>query len=195
MHHADPVEFGQFAHLGKERGAKVLINNLSKDDVDHDVESPEGVLDQGIAVDSETLVEADGVLVAEASRLQVKVDVPGNSGIQFRSRQREGDGVVYGYQAEIDCSPRRWSGGIYGESFTGWLDDLEGDPAGKAAFRVDEWNHYRIEARGDRLRVWVNGVQTADLVHDAIPSGFLALQVHGGGQGAFRWRNPRVRGL
>ena len=125
----------------------------------------------------------------------VKVEVPGNSGIQFRSRQRDGDGVVYGYQAEIDCSGRRWSGGIYGESFTGWLDDLEGDPAGKAAFRIDDWNHYRIEARGDRLRVWVNGVQTADLVHDEIPSGFLALQVHGGGQGTFRWRNPRVRGL
>ena len=125
----------------------------------------------------------------------LKVEVPGNSGIQFRSAQKGGDGVVYGYQAEIDCSNRRWSGGIYGESFAGWLDDLKDDPAGQAAFRLDDWNHYRIEARGDRLRVWVNGVQTADLIDDRLSEGFIALQVHGGGQGAFRWRDPRIREL
>lgn len=127
--------------------------------------------------------------------VELKVEVPGNSGIQFRSRQRDGDGVVYGYQAEIDCSARRWSGGIYGESFTGWLDDLKDDPAGQAAFRVKEWNHFRVQAIGNHLQVWVNGVQTANLVNDEIASGFLALQVHGGGQGSFRWRNPRIRVL
>jgi hypothetical protein len=42
-------------------------------------------------------------------RVQVKLDVPGNSGIQFRSHQRDGHGRVYGYQAEIDPSPRRLS--------------------------------------------------------------------------------------
>lgn len=127
---------------------------------------------------------------------EVKVEVTGNSGIQFRSAQRDGDGVVFGYQAEIDCSNRRWSGGIYGESFAGWLDPVkDDDPAGQAAFRIDEWNHYRIEAIGDHLSVWVNGVQTANLVHDQLKQGFIALQVHGGGQGAFRWRNPRIREL
>ncbi len=127
--------------------------------------------------------------------VEVRAEVPGNSGIQFRSHQREEDGIVYGYQAEIDCSPRRWSGGIYGESFGGWIDNLEDDPPAQRAFRIPEWNHYRIEARGPHLRVWVNGVPTADTIDDRLERGFFALQVHGGKQGTFRWRAPRVRRL
>jgi type 1 glutamine amidotransferase len=128
---------------------------------------------------------------------ELKVEVPGNSGIQFRSAQGEENGrrFIFGYQAEIDCSKRRWSGGIYGERFGEWLADLKNDPAGKAAFRLDQWNHYRIEAIGDHLRVWVNGVLTADLIDGRAPEGIIALQVHGGGQGSFRWRNPRIREL
>jgi len=124
--------------------------------------------------------------------VELLVEVPGNSGIQFRSAQRE-NGRVYGYQAEIDPSKRSWSGGVYDEARRGWLDDLKDDPAGRAAFRVDDWNHYRIEAIGEHLRVWVNGVLTADLHDGESPEGFFALQVHGGKQGSFRWRNPRIR--
>lgn len=126
--------------------------------------------------------------------VDVQVEEPGNSGIQFRSRQDE-DGQVVGYQAEIDCSERAWSGGIYDEGGRGWLCDLQDSPAGRRAFRLDGWNHYTIEARGSRLRVWVNGVLTADLEDDADRSGFLALQVHGGPTGTFRWRDPRIRPL
>ena len=123
--------------------------------------------------------------------VDVLVAKRGNSGIQFRSKQR-GDGVVVGYQAEIDCGERAWSGGVYDESRRGWLDDLRDNPAGRRAFRLDDWNHYRIEAIGDHLRVWVNGVATADLRDGADAEGFLALQVHGGSTGTFRWRDPRV---
>ena len=45
-------------------------------------------------------------------KLDVKLDVPGNSGIQFRSHQRaRKDGRVFGYQCEIDPSDRAWTGG------------------------------------------------------------------------------------
>jgi len=124
--------------------------------------------------------------------VDLKVEAVGNSGIQFRSHQKD-NGVVFGYQAEIDCSKRAWSGGIYDESRRGWLDNLEDDPAAQAAFQLEGWNHYRIEAVGEHLRVWVNGVLTADLMDSGDSEGFIALQVHGGSSGTFRWRDPRVR--
>jgi hypothetical protein len=98
---------------------------------------------------------------------------------------------VCGYQAEIDPSPRRWSGGIYQEC-SNWLDDLKEDPLAQAAFRLDDWNTYRIECLGDHLRVWVNGIPTADLVDGQAARGVFAFQVHSGQQGVIHWRNPRL---
>src|SRR5690606_26944541 len=101
------------------------------------------------------------------------------------------------YQVEIDPSARAWSGGIYDEGRRGWLNNLEGDknrPA-REAFKQNEWNHYRIEAVGDSIKTWINGVPAADLRDDMTPSGFIALQVHGIGKDQskvgkqIRWRN------
>ena len=129
-------------------------------------------------------------------QVEVRIVERGNSGIQFRSHYREKDGVVFGYQAEIDEKSRAWSGGIFEEGRRGWLDDLRDNPAGRQAFRMDEWNHYFIQAEGNDLRVWVNGVSTAHLVDDKpLLKGFLGLQVHGGKSGRFHWRNPRLRRL
>ena len=122
--------------------------------------------------------------------VDVKLEVRGNSGIQFRS-QLNASGQVYGYQAEIDPSTRSWSGGIYYESGP-WLDDLSDDEAARAAFQADGWNHYKIRARDSHLEVWVNGVQTANLANTLHPSGFLAFQVHSGQQGTIHWREPRL---
>ena len=41
-----------------------------------------------------------------------------------------------------------------------------------------QWNHYRIEAIGPRLRVWINGAPAADVIDAEKPSGFIGLQVH-----------------
>jgi len=129
-------------------------------------------------------------------QVEVRMVERGNSGIQFRSDYREKDGVVFGYQAEIDEKSRAWSGGIFEEGRRGWLDDLKDNPAGRQAFRLDEWNHYFIQAKGNDMRVWVNGVSTAHLVDDKpLLEGFLGLQVHGGSSGRFHWRNPRLRRL
>jgi hypothetical protein len=122
--------------------------------------------------------------------VELRLDVPGNSGIQFRSHADE-HGRVYGYQCEVDPSERAWSGGIYDEGRRGWLHPLEGPgfAEARAAFRIDGWNTYRIEAIGPRLRTWVNGIPCADLVDDVDAEGFIALQVHSGAQGRIRWRN------
>ncbi|HCY58219.1 MAG TPA: DUF1080 domain-containing protein, partial [Opitutae bacterium] len=43
-----------------------------------------------------------------------------NSGILFRSQKKE-NGVMFGYQAEVDGSDRCWSGGFYDEGRRGWI--------------------------------------------------------------------------
>ena len=128
-------------------------------------------------------------------KLEVRLDEPCNSGVQFRSHQRSGDGVMCGYQCEIDPSPRAWSGGIYYEGGRGWVYPLKGREAARKAFKVDAWNEYVIQAVGPEIKTWVNGVPCADLKDTADKEGFFALQVHPGKQGKIRWRNIRVREL
>ena len=127
-----------------------------------------------------------------------KLEVPGNSGIQFRSHQKEDakdNGRVFGYQMEIDPSDRKWSGGIYDEGRRGWLYDLKDKPQAQAAFKKDDWNTYVIKAQGDHLQTWVNGTPVANL-HDATDAeGFLALQVHSGSAGKIVWKNVKVKEL
>ncbi len=111
----------------------------------------------------------------------VRQDVgPTNSGVQFRSLSTPEfeNGRVHGYQADIDPSPRQWSGHIYEEAQRGWFSTGEMNPASKPLYKFGEWNHYRIEAIGPRLRVWINDGAVADVIDDATKSGFIGLQVH-----------------
>lgn len=126
---------------------------------------------------------------------EVLVDPRLNSGVQFRSAVNDA-GVVYGYQVEVDPSARAFSGGIYDEQRRGWLYPLSRNEPGRQAFRNGQWNHFRVEAVGDTLNVWLNGVQTARLVDDESASGLIGLQVHSIEpelEGAtVRWRNLRI---
>ncbi|MDH5399475.1 MAG: DUF1080 domain-containing protein [Cyclobacteriaceae bacterium] len=124
-----------------------------------------------------------------------------NSGIQIRSNSLKEyrDGRVHGYQIEIDPSPRAFSGGIYDEARRGWLNPLTRNEEGRKAFKVGGWNKYRVEAIGNTIRTWVNGVQCANLVDDMTAEGFIALQVHGVGKDTekdgitVKWKNIRIK--
>jgi hypothetical protein len=75
---------------------------------------------------------------------------------------------------------------------------LEYNPAAKTAFRQNEWNAVRIEAIGNTMRTFLNGVSTGHLVDDATPKGFVALQVHAIGKDEapgkqIRWRNIKIQ--
>lgn len=111
---------------------------------------------------------------------QFKITDGLNSGVQIRSESLKDyqDYRVHGYQFEIDPSPRAWSGGIYDEARRGWLYPLTKNPAAKTAFRNNEWNTARIEAYGNTIRTWVNGVPCANIIDDKTLSGLIALQVH-----------------
>jgi len=103
-----------------------------------------------------------------------------NSGVMFRAQSDPDykDGRVHGYQLEMDPSPRKWTGGILDEARRGWVYNLERNPEAKEAFKLNEWNTFRIEAIGTSIKIWVNDIQTADLIDDLDASGFIGLQVH-----------------
>jgi len=132
-------------------------------------------------------------------KLDVKVDVGLNSGIQIRSLSTPDyrDRRVHGYQVEIDPAERAWSGGIYDEARRGWLYPLSRNEKGRRAFKNGLWNHYRIEAVGNSLRTWINGIQCANLADDMTVEGFIALQVHGVSDKkheglTVRWKNIKI---
>jgi len=131
--------------------------------------------------------------------LEVRVDPELNSGIQIRSHSLKefNNGLVHGYQVEIDPSDRAWSGGIYDEGRRGWLDDLEDNEAARNAFKPDAWNQYRIEAIGPRIRTWVNGIPAADLTDTLDTKGFIGLQVHSHAKDGLevRWRHIKIQDM
>lgn len=155
-----------------------------------------------------------------------KVDPKLNSGVQIRSEcfdsarevvwegktNKIAAGRVHGYQIEIDPDvPRKrmWSAGIYDEARRGWLFPADADEAQKKAFseqglkifKPNDWNHVRVEAKGDSLKTWLNGTPCAALKDAMTPRGFIALQVHGIGNDKskegtqVRWRNLRITEL
>ncbi|MGX5820771.1 3-keto-disaccharide hydrolase [Chitinophaga lutea] len=132
--------------------------------------------------------------------VEYKLDNDFNSGIQFRSQSKPEyqNGRVYGYQMEVDPSPRRWSGGVYEEGRRGWLYPLDLNPSAQNAYKANNWNKYRIECRGNEIRTWINGISAAHVIDAELPSGFIALQVHGIGKRQedvgknIRWRNIRI---
>jgi hypothetical protein len=118
--------------------------------------------------------------------MEIDIKVEGketNSGVQTRSHfdpsGNNGAGKVYGRQVEVDPSDRKWSGGIYDEGRRDWLYPMELNAKAKNAFKVDEWNHYRIECLGNSIKTWVNGIATAYMVDTIDRKGFIGLQVHG----------------
>ncbi|WP_194778266.1 3-keto-disaccharide hydrolase [Pararhodonellum marinum] len=115
--------------------------------------------------------------------LDLKIeDLSSNSGVMARGlydpEGRNGQGLVYGYQIEADPTDRAWSGGLYDEARRGWLYPLELNPDAKDAFKMGEWNQYRIEAIGNEIKSWINGKEVAYVVDNMDARGFIGLQVH-----------------
>ena len=127
--------------------------------------------------------------------LELDVNITsGNSGVQIRSHLPDGKTMV-GYQIEVDPTMRAWSGGLYEQGRRGWLQNLTNNPAARAAFKVGEWNKYRIECVGASIKSWVNGVPATDYLDAMDLDGLIALQVHSGQNAEVRFRNLRLQDL
>ena len=138
---------------------------------------------------------------------------PANSGFMFRCHVEPNR--VYGYQAEVDGSDRRWSGGIYDEGRRGWLwpsksgrtkepEALKYEQESQAHFKKPEirdalkrndWNKYRITCQGNQLKIEVNGVVTTEYEDETDAEGFLAIQHHGEKGQTYQFRNLRIKEL
>jgi Domain of Unknown Function (DUF1080) len=125
-----------------------------------------------------------------------------NSGVQFKSQYdsaaRNGKGMVYGYQFELDPSSRKWTGGIYDEARRGWLYPLTFNPQAQNAFKHGMYNKIRIESIGNTIKTWVNGTLTGYLVDTLSEEGFIGLQVHSVGKTEqvgkkMYWKNIRIK--
>ncbi|MGI6400728.1 MAG: 3-keto-disaccharide hydrolase [Thermoguttaceae bacterium] len=135
-------------------------------------------------------------------KLDFKADVPGNSGVQFRSAIREDGDRVFGYQCEIDVDTAT-TARIYDEGRRGhqhgrvWLDNTSEETIEQAveALKRDDWNSLEIQAIGPSLRTWLNGVPVANIFDYYDFSGIIGLQIHQGNQGTIRWRNIRIKDL
>jgi hypothetical protein len=163
-------------------------------------------VEDGMMVGKSVPAQPNSFMATEAEygdfilEFDVLCDPAVNSGVQFRSLSLPdyNNGRVHGYQCEIDPSDRAWSGGIYDEARRGWLVTLTDNKAGQAAYKKTDWNHYRIEAIGHSIRVWLNGVNTANLLDSETPSGFIAFQVHAIGDNTandgkeIKWKNIRI---
>jgi len=142
-------------------------------------------------------------------RLMFRLSNTNNSGIQYRSKHIT-DGrvnnkwVVRGYQAEVrnENELPNVSGFIYDEGGKRSRLCLVGEKAVwengkktvtgktctaeqfKKAFKLDDWNEYRIVAKGNNLQQFINGLQTVDFTDKeeglALKEGILALQLHAG---------------
>ncbi len=136
-----------------------------------------------------------------------------NSGFMFRCHVEPNK--VYGYQAEVDGSDRRWSGGLYDEGRREWLwpsqtgrtkDEkfLKHEKESQAFFKQpeiaealkrDNWNRYRLTCQGDSIKIDVNDVPITDMHDDTDARGPIGIQHHGEKGATYKFRNLRIREL
>jgi Domain of Unknown Function (DUF1080) len=116
-----------------------------------------------------------------------KMDLPGfSSGVLVRCIDSKLDPKtvsnvsLLGYQIKIDNTERNWTGGVF-DDFGGtwkWMYDLTKNEPARAAFKKGEWNTFRIEAIGNNIKVWLNGVPATNLINDRYTKGSIALKIH-----------------
>ncbi|ADE55950.1 family 16 glycoside hydrolase [Coraliomargarita akajimensis] len=131
-----------------------------------------------------------------------------NSGVQIRSKATKPDGKVRvnGPQIEIERGPGQ-AGFIYGEGYFGWVSPEPKSEDESVSthnhFKNDDWNHYRVVAKGPRIQTTLNGQVIADFSHQQsynkfdYKEGFIGLQVHAHAIPGveIKWRNIRIREL
>jgi hypothetical protein len=122
-----------------------------------------------------------------------------NSGFIFRAQlkpTKDGFNEAVGYQAEVDPSPRKWSGGLYDQARRGWLHPTHATRSHpdhhfirnilsdwteehSNAYKPGKWNQYRIECRGSNIKIYLNDILTTHLIDTKDAEGLIGLQHHG----------------
>ena len=147
-------------------------------------------------------------------RLKAKlVGKGGNAGIQIRSRRPTKEELttddkkkklpaheMVGYQVDMGKAWEKvWWGKLYDESrrrkvLGGPYDEEQLEKLTK----MNEWNDYRVWVQGDRIKIWLNGVQTVDYVEKEkgiAKKGLIGLQIHGGPPSEASYKDIRIKEL
>jgi Domain of Unknown Function (DUF1080) len=118
-----------------------------------------------------------------------------NAGVQFRTKRIPNNHEVLGYQADMGS---RWWGDLYDESRRKKV--LKGSDKARmnAVVKTGDWNEYAIRAKGTRIQLWINGVQTVDYteVDPSVESrGVICLQIHAGRPSEAWYKDITIREL
>jgi hypothetical protein len=130
--------------------------------------------------------------------LELKVKLVGedaNAGIQIRTERIPNDTEVIGYQA--DMGQHYW-GCLYDESRRKKILQQPAPELIEKILKKGDWNDYRIRCEGNRIQLWLNGVQTVDYteVETGIPqTGIIAVQIHSGKPAEASYKDIRIRKL
>ncbi|MBK8090599.1 MAG: DUF1080 domain-containing protein [Verrucomicrobiaceae bacterium] len=119
-----------------------------------------------------------------------------NGGVQFRTKRIPDHHEVSGYQADLG---KGYDGALYDESRRKkMLAQPTPELLAKAQKPLGEWNDYRIRAQGNRIQIWLNGVQTVDYTETEPGidmSGIIAVQIHGGATSIVRYKDIQIEEL
>jgi hypothetical protein len=137
-----------------------------------------------------------GILLTEkrygdfTARLKTQC-IKGNSGFYFRVDTVGSTVSVNGFQAEID--EKKDAGGLYETEGRAWVV-LPDSGSARQWFKPGAWNEMVVSAHGRNIRVWVNGIETAEIVNDpGRMEGFLGLQLHGGMEMNVKFKDIFIR--
>jgi len=142
--------------------------------------------------------------------------IGGNSGVQYRAKvMDEAEFVVGGYQADMEAGINH-SGILYEEKGRGILAkrgqqvainesgekeviEFANSEELQAKINQDQWNSYRVVAKGEHLQHFINENKTIDVI-DKEPgkrasSGIIALQVHAGPDMVVRYKDMVLKSL
>ena len=119
-----------------------------------------------------------------------------NGGVQFRSKRIPNHHEVSGFQADLGAG---LDGALYDESRRNKvlarpsMEVLE-----KARKPLGEWNDYRIRAQGQRIQIWLNGLETVDYTEtdeSIAQKGIVAIQIHGNATSIVRYKDIAIEEL
>lgn len=119
-----------------------------------------------------------------------------NGGVQFRTERIPDHHEVSGYQADLG---KGYDGALYDESRRKkMLAQPSPEVLAKAQKPLGQWNDYRVRAEGNRIQIWLNGVQTVDYTEtqpDIALTGIIAVQIHGGATSIVRYKDLMIEEL
>jgi hypothetical protein len=126
-----------------------------------------------------------------------------NGGVQVRSVRGPAevlgkeipDYEMIGYQADMG---EKYYGALYDESRRRKVLASPEPAVIEKALKLNEWNEYRIRCEGRHIQLWVNGVQTVDYTEpdETIEqSGYIAVQIHGGGKAEAHYKDIVIEEL